>query len=56
MRAQQAKKKPFYAALFLYTPHWPMEAPEKYVAKYADNGRAIAFIPDPLMTFPVPKF
>ena len=37
MRKQHAAKKPFYAALFLYTPHWPMEAPEKYVAKYAER-------------------
>lgn len=37
MREQHARKKPFYTALFLYTPHWPMEAPERYVAKYADR-------------------
>ena len=37
MREQTAKQKPFYAALFNYTVHWPMEAPENLVAKYKDR-------------------
>lgn len=37
MREQNAKKKPFYIALFNYTVHWPMEAPEEFVAKYKDR-------------------
>jgi arylsulfatase A-like enzyme len=37
MREQTARKKPFYVALFDYTVHWPMEAPEALVAKYQDR-------------------
>jgi arylsulfatase A len=37
MKQQHARGKPFYAALFHYTVHWPMEAPEQLVAKYKDR-------------------
>ncbi len=37
MKEQHQKGKPFFAALFTYTVHWPMEAPEKLVAKYKDR-------------------
>lgn len=39
MQKQVKAKKPFYVALWNYTVHWPMEAPEKYVAKYADRPK-----------------
>ncbi len=39
IREQHGKKKPFYAALFNYTVHWPMQAPEKFVAKYRDRPK-----------------
>ena len=31
---QNSKDKPFFVALWNYTVHWPMEAPEKLVEKY----------------------
>lgn len=34
MRAQHNNGKPFFAALFNYTVHWPMEAPPELVEKY----------------------
>jgi arylsulfatase A-like enzyme len=37
MKEQHAQGKPFYTALFNYTVHWPMEAPEALVAKYKDR-------------------
>jgi arylsulfatase A-like enzyme len=37
MKQQHAPGKSFYAALFHYTVHWPMEAPEQLVAKYKDR-------------------
>ena len=37
MKEQHAQGKPFYTALFNYTVHWPMEAPEELVAKYKDR-------------------
>ena len=37
MKEQNAKGKPFFTALFNYTVHWPMEAPEALVAKYKDR-------------------
>jgi arylsulfatase A-like enzyme len=37
MREQSEKEKPFFAALFNYTVHWPMEAPEKLIEKYKDR-------------------
>ena len=37
MREQNKKGKPFFAALFNYTVHWPMEAPAELVAKYKDR-------------------
>ncbi|MEZ5305019.1 MAG: sulfatase, partial [Verrucomicrobiales bacterium] len=37
MKESHAAGKPFYAALFTYTVHWPMEAPEELVAKYKDR-------------------
>ena len=37
MREQTQQKKPFYVALFNYTVHWPMEAPEDLIAKYKDR-------------------
>ena len=40
MRQQVKRKKPFYAALWNYTVHWPMEAPKEFVAKWADRPRA----------------
>ncbi len=39
MRQQDAKKKPFFVALWNYTVHWPMEAPAELVAKY--KGRPL---------------
>ncbi|MFP6882345.1 MAG: sulfatase [Roseibacillus sp.] len=39
IRKQNKAKKPFYVALFNYTVHWPMEAPEKFVAKYQDRPK-----------------
>lgn len=39
MRRQQKERKPFYVALFNYTVHWPMEAPEELVAKYRDRPK-----------------
>jgi arylsulfatase A-like enzyme len=37
MKEQNKKGKPFFTALFNYTVHWPMEAPEELVAKYKDR-------------------
>jgi arylsulfatase A-like enzyme len=37
MRAQAGARKPFFLSLFLYTVHWPMEAPAQLVEKYADR-------------------
>ena len=37
MKQQHARGKSFYTALFHYTVHWPMEAPEQLVAKYKDR-------------------
>ncbi|MEM7012605.1 MAG: sulfatase [Verrucomicrobiota bacterium] len=37
MREQSQKGKPFFASLFLYTVHWPMEAPADLIAKYKDR-------------------
>lgn len=37
MRKQVDAKKPFYVALWNYTVHWPMEAPQNFVDKYADK-------------------
>lgn len=37
MREQAQKDNPFFASLFLYTVHWPMEAPADLVAKYKDR-------------------
>ena len=34
MKKQNAAGKPFFAALWNYTVHWPMEAPADLVAKY----------------------
>lgn len=39
MRQQVKAKKPFYVALWNYTVHWPMEAPEEFVAKWADKPK-----------------
>ena len=39
MREQKGKGKPFFAALFNYTVHWPMEAPADLIAKYADRPK-----------------
>jgi arylsulfatase A-like enzyme len=39
MRQQQKQDKPFFAALFNYTVHWPMEAPAELVEKYADRPK-----------------
>lgn len=37
MRTQTEKKQPFCLALFNYTVHWPMEAPESLLTKYKDR-------------------
>ncbi|MFT5470910.1 MAG: arylsulfatase A [Verrucomicrobiales bacterium] len=37
MRDQTEAAKPFYVALFNYTVHWPMEAPENLVEKYKNR-------------------
>ena len=34
---EKNQKKPFIACLWSYTVHWPMEAPESYLAKYKDH-------------------
>ncbi len=39
MKEQHSKGKPFFTALFNYTVHWPMEAPEALVEKY--KGRPL---------------
>ena len=39
MRQQVESKKPFYVALWNYTVHWPMEAPEEFVAKWANKPK-----------------
>lgn len=37
IRDQKEKGKPFFAALFNYTVHWPMEAPARLIEKYKDR-------------------
>lgn len=37
MRSRKEEGSPFYLALFNYTVHWPMEAPEELLAKYKDR-------------------
>lgn len=37
MREQTEAQKPFYIALFNYTVHWPMEAPEALLEKYENR-------------------
>ncbi len=37
IRQSKQKSQPFFAALFTYTVHWPMEAPEELLAKYRDR-------------------
>ncbi len=39
MKEQSGKETPFFTALFNYTVHWPMEAPEALVQKY--KGRPL---------------
>lgn len=39
IRQQHKQGKPFFAALFNYTVHWPMEAPADLIAKYADRPK-----------------
>ncbi len=39
IQKQVQAKKPFYVALWNYTVHWPMEAPEEFVAKWADKPK-----------------
>ncbi len=37
MRQKVEEKRPFFAALWTYTVHWPMEAPEPLLGKYRDR-------------------
>lgn len=39
MREQHAAGRPFFAALFNYTVHWPMEAPAELIEKYAGRPK-----------------
>jgi len=37
MRERHDEHRPFFAALYTYTVHWPMEPPEELAAKYEDR-------------------
>jgi arylsulfatase A len=39
MRKEHKAGKPFFAALFNYTVHWPMEAPDALIKKYAGRPK-----------------
>ncbi len=39
MREKKAQGRPFFAALFNYTVHWPMEAPQPLIEKYKDRPK-----------------
>lgn len=39
MQAAVKSNRPFYTALFNYTVHWPMEAPEELIEKYSNRPK-----------------